>query len=221
MALARRATLRNVRCSRWSASAPAVSASPAGAAMTDSSAARHSRRRVVNRRRAERAPQLHVRGRPLRPDVPGERVQVLRPDQVAGQLGQLRDVDVEVAARGGDLPEPPELRHRPLADALGQHVPEQLEHRPGAADGDPEVVQVLDVEVAADAVERGLHLGEVVQQGPGHRDGGRCSAAVIRRVRRAGWPGTGSARIVSDHARPAAGSFVSPSRFSTQFASAS
>ena len=67
-------------------------------------------------------------------------------------------------------PEPPELRDHPVGEPGGQHVAQHLQHRAGPPDRDPEVVQVLGVDVGDDAVDRGVHLGQVAEQGVGHRE---------------------------------------------------
>ena len=103
----------------------------------------------------------------------------------------LEQVDIQIAGRRGDVSQPAELR-RPSGSAStgGQHVTQHLQHRPGTPHRDPELVQVLGVDVGDDPVDVGLHLGEVAEQRVGHGEI-RGLAALHAEAFGAGWAQSG------------------------------
>ena len=102
-----------------------------------------------------------------------ERLEVLGGggQEVFGHRGEAEEVDVEVAGRGGQVAEPLELGAVLFREAGGQDVAEQLDRGPGAAHGDPQVVQELGVDVADHAVDVLLQGVQQAQQQDGDRDG--------------------------------------------------
>ena len=99
-------------------------------------------------------------------------------------------MDIQVADRRGQVAEPLELRRVPAAQAVREHVAEQLDRGAGAAGGDPQVVQELGVDVTQHAIDVALHGVEQPEQQGRDRDRGRLlrgdlrgdAVAVVRRV---------------------------------------
>ena len=121
-----------------------------------------------------------------------ERLQVggRRGHQLPGHRVEAEQVDIQVADRRGQVAEPLELGRVPAAQAVREHVAEQLDRRAGAAGGDPQVVQELGVDVAQHAIDVALHGVEQPEQQGRDRDRGRLlrgdlrgdAVAVVRRV---------------------------------------
>ena len=92
--------------------------------------------------------------------------------QGSGHLTVVQQVDVEIPGGRGQVAQPLELRTEPGRQAGGQHVPGDLERGPGPPDRNPQVVQVLGVDVTDGAGHVGLKGVQQLQQdglqgGPG------------------------------------------------------
>ena len=130
-------------------------------------------------------PALLLRTQPDQVEL--QRLHVLGPaaGQTIGQGRELLQEDVEVARWRGEVAEPLQLRCHPGDQCGRQDVAQQLDRRATPPDGDPEVVQELDVDIRHGAVPGGLDLVEERDQHPGHRHA-RGQPGLRHRPRRVG-----------------------------------
>ena len=105
-------------------------------------------------RRPERPRQRAVLDGPALPDMRAERVEPAGASHQLRHVVDAEEVDIQIAGRRGDVSEPPELGTHPVSETVGQDVTQQLQHRPGTTHGDPELVQILRVDVGDDARRR-------------------------------------------------------------------
>jgi hypothetical protein len=125
--------------------------------------------------RAERRGQSPELPHPAPGQEGAERLQVggRRGDQARRHRVEPEQVHVEVPSRRGQVAEPLELGGV-LARQVGrQDIAEQLDRRPGTADGHAQVVQELGVDVAEHAIGVLLEGVQQTEQQAGDRDRGR------------------------------------------------